>query len=209
MCKHLLGLVAMTVLACGAWLHGYPKPSPYPVSWEVKFTHGQPKRIVVAAPGEAPKAYWYLTYHVVNDTGKEIAFLPVFTMLTQRDQLIRSERNIPRAVFEQIKAVERIRFLEPTPDVAGRLLVGEDQARDAVAIWPEPEARMGRFSIFVTGLSGEAVILTDDRGEPVKDDQGQPVVLHKTLRLDYHVPGDEVYPQLDKVDFLGSQWVMR
>ena len=179
MIRHLLGLAAVLMLSAGALLQAHPKPSPYP------------------------------TYNVVNNTGKEITFLPVFTMLTRQEQLVRSDRNIARAVFEQIKAVERIRFLEPTPDVAGKLLVGEDQARDAVAIWPEPDARMGRFSIFVGGLSGEAVALTDDDGKVVKNDKGEPVILHKTLRLDYHVPGDEVYPQLDKVVFTGGEWVMR
>lgn len=209
MIRNLLGLAVVMALAAGALLQAHPKPSPYPVSWEVKFTPGMPKRIVVTVPGEAPRAYWYLTYHVVNNTDKEILFLPVFTMLTRQEQLIRSDRNIPRAVFEQIKAVEKIRFLEPTPDVAGKLLVGEDQARDGVAIWPEPEARMGRFSIFVGGLSGEAVFLTDDEGKPVKDEKGEPVILRKTLRLDYHVPGDEVYQHLDKVECTGSEWVMR
>src|ERR1041384_1948066 len=38
----------------------YPKPSIYPVSWELKFTHGLPKRIVVEVPGSStPQAFWY------------------------------------------------------------------------------------------------------------------------------------------------------
>jgi len=46
----------------------YPKPSPYPISWELNFEHSKPKRIVVDVPGQsAPKAYWYMTYTVTNN----------------------------------------------------------------------------------------------------------------------------------------------
>jgi hypothetical protein len=81
-----------------------------------------------------------------------------------------------------------------------------------VVIWPEPNPDMGRFSILVTGLSGEAVILTDSKGETVLKDEGgkkSPVVLRKTLQLEYHLPGDGKLPQLSEVYPVEKQWVMR
>src|SRR5262245_17813877 len=54
----------------------YPKPSVYPIAWELKFDHDVPKRIVVQAPGSSvPMAYWYLTYTVTNNSDKEQLFL--------------------------------------------------------------------------------------------------------------------------------------
>src|SRR5690242_18395860 len=49
----------------------FPKPSLYPIAWELKFEHKIPKRIVVDIPGAAaPQAYWYMTYAVTNNTDK-------------------------------------------------------------------------------------------------------------------------------------------
>lgn len=188
----------------------YPTPSLYPVSWELDFRPGTPRRIVVEIPGESvPRAFWYMTYTVVNRTDREQMFLPLFEMVTQDGQIIRSDRNIPARVFEAIKQREGNRFLEPFPQVAGLLRVGEDQARDSVAIWPEPTRRMGSFTIFVAGLSGESVPLTDAQGNVIHDEQGMPQFLRKTLQMDFQVRGDENFPDRHPVVDRGRRWVMR
>ena len=103
-----------------------------------------------------------------------------------------------------------------TCEVSGRLLVGSDQAKDSVAIWPEPMERMGTFSIFVGGLSGEAVWYKNGQETPLNkadwvknkpEDAGE--ILRKTLQIDIQVPGDEFYPGRDKVIVKGERWVMR
>src|SRR2546430_2609093 len=82
----------------------YPKPSLYPISWELKFQHSGPKRIVVTPPGTSvPVAYWYMTYTVSNLTDQEQRFLPVFEMLTSDGTIIHSEKEVPKAVFDAIK----------------------------------------------------------------------------------------------------------
>src|SRR5438270_6135421 len=132
----------------------FPKPSVFPTSWQLKFEHSAPKRIVVRSPGAVnPAAYWYMTFTVTNNTTEEQRFLPVFEMLTNDGTVIRSDREIPAGVFDEIKKRERRKTLEPMEKIAGRLLIGDDQARDGVAIWKEPSTRMGTFHIFVGGLS--------------------------------------------------------
>src|SRR3954471_24751461 len=158
----------------------FPKPSMYPISWELKFEHKTPKRIVVDLPGRAPQAYWYMTYSVTNSTDKERLFLPFFEMLTRTGKVVRSDNGVPAKVFDAIKSRENNRYLMPAAKIAGELRVGEDQAKESVAIWPEPDPRMGTFSIFAGGLSGESVILKDEKGQDVKDKDGQPVILRKT-----------------------------
>lgn len=209
------GLVIRALFACllltaTIVLADFPKPSLYPISWEIKFEHAAPRRVVVQLAGApTPQAYWYMTYTVTNKTDKEQMFLPVFEMLTRDGQVIRSDKNIPASVFTVIKNREKKQFLEPFPTIAGELRIGEDQARDGVAIWPEPMPRMGQFSIFAGGLSGEAVILKNDNGEPMKNSDGQPVILRKTLQLNYAVLGDEMHPGQNDVNENGSEWVMR
>jgi hypothetical protein len=189
--------------------HAFPKPSTAPVSWELNFTHSKPKRITVDVPGEGRQAYWYMTYSVVNNTDEERPFLPYFELVTDDGQVIGSDRRIPFNVFQAIKAREKNRFLEHYTSVSGSLRIGEDEAKEGVAIWKEPGPEMGRFSIFVTGLSGEHVIMKDADGKDLKDTEGRSVILRKTLQLNYLIRGDEVYPGEDEVNVDAEEWVMR
>lgn len=202
----LIGILGLTGVVQA---DNYPQPSPYPVSWQLDFKHSLPKRIVVHVPGKGALPFYYMTYTVTNRTGQERLFLPRFVMVTKDGKSVRSDMNIPAGVFEAIKEDERNPSLKSNSQIAGALRQGEDQAQDGVAIWPEPSARMGAFSIYVGGLSGEFVILKDAKGNPVKDDKGNPIILRKTLQLNYIIPGDEIYPGEDKINQNPQRWVMR
>jgi hypothetical protein len=216
--------VAALILCCGTrslTAGDFPEPSPYPVSWELKFTYGVPKRIVVTVPEKAPQAYWYLTYRVSNETGQEQLFLPLFEMLTKDGKVIRSDKAIHSRVFDAIKEREGNQFLERRTKVEGTLRQGESQAKDSVAIWKEPMEEMGTFSVFVTGLNGEAATYKMAEGKLVKIDptkvteetkdvpKEQLVTLRKTLKLDYVIYGDEKFAERDEVVVKGKSWVMR
>ncbi|HEY1629089.1 MAG TPA: hypothetical protein VGF52_04465 [Tepidisphaeraceae bacterium] len=203
-------MLALLLVGAAIARADYPKPSPYPIAWEFKFDYQTPQRIVVKVPGtDAPQTFWYLTYTVTNNSDKEQMFLPIFEMLTRDGTVIRSDNKIPPQVFDAIKRQEKKPFLESFPKVEGELRLGEDQARDGVAIWPEPSPRMGQFSIFVGGLSGETAQLKDSSGQPVKDKDGNPVILRKTLQLNYIIRGDGVYPGDEQVNENPKDWVMR
>ena len=213
-----LGLCLSAALAAD-----YPEPSPYPVSWELDFQHDRPKRVVVTIPGQGNRAFWYMAYTATNNTDEDRMFLPVFEMVTRDGKVLRSDKGVPLRVFEEIKRQERARypFLQPHYKVVGNLRVGEDQAKDGVAIWPEPMTEMGNFSIYVSGLSGETVTMKMVNGVPVRVkpeniamelkgvDEKDVVILRKTLQLNYVVYGDEVYPGLDEVNVRPEAWVMR
>jgi len=193
---------------------GFPKPSPYPITWELNFEHSKPTRVVVTPKGSTTaQAYWYMTYTITNMGDQEQQFLPNFELLADDGRVIHSDIEIPTEVLETIRIREKSKTLESVTQIAGTIRIGEDQARDGVAIWPEPNARMGQFSIFVGGLSGEATILKDEDGNVVTkagaDGKKAPVVLHKTLELQYHVPGDDRYPGQDAVHEQAQKWIMR
>jgi hypothetical protein len=215
-CRNVLGLA---LLLCGvAAAADYPEPSPYPISWELQFTHGLPKRIVVDIPTKvvAPQAFWYMTYQVTNNTDTEQMFLPRFELLGENGKLYVANQNISKRVFDQIKDAEHNSMLEPITSITGQIRIGPAEARDGVAIWPEPMLRMGHFSIFVSGLSGEAVFLkkTDgkfqkvDSADDLKDTKNL-IILRKTLQLNYFIRGDEVYPGEDEVNVDSELWIMR
>ena len=176
----------------------FPKPSPYPKSWELEFEHGKPKRVVVDG-----RAYWYMPYQVTNNTQQEQPFLPAFELVTEDGRIVRNDLRIPKVAFDKIKSLEGNKYIEPAALIAGELRIGPDQAKDGVAIWPEPSPEMGQFSIYVSGLSGE-IAEVKTGGATTK-----PVILHKTLQLNYFIRGDEVYPGEDEVNENPEQWVMR
>ncbi len=200
----------------------FPTPSPYPVSWQFDFTHSKPERLVVEVPGEpVPRAFWYMAYTVTNNTSQERPFLPAFDLLAEDGRLIRSNAGLHPSVFQAIQRRTGLKFLEPQAAITGRLLLGPDQARDGVAIWPEPTPEMGKFSIFIGGLSGESAVLIKQGNDlvPVKevgalnpDQRKELIVLRKALQLNYYIRGDEVYPGEDFVDNAPGdreRWVMR
>jgi hypothetical protein len=192
------------VLAITMPLRGgdYPKPSPFPISWELTFDHSVPKRLVFEPPGASnPSAYWYMTYHVANNTDRDkVLFYPSFDLMLEDGDVITSDRGVPPAVFDAIKAKERIKYLQNSNQISGELRQGDDQARDGVAIWPEPSLRMGTFSVFVSGFWGEsAQIKVGDKD----------VTLRKTLQVTYHLDSDEHHPGEGQLNELDSQSVMR
>jgi hypothetical protein len=195
----------------------FPQPSPYPTSWQLDFKHAEPKRIVVDVPGSiTPQAYWFVTYTVTNNTDQEQQFLPTFELLSGSLKLYKANQNIPLRVFQAIKNREHNNLLEPSTSITGTLRIGQAEARDGVMIWPEPAGALGHFSIFVTGLSGEAIMLkhADGQYQKVTDadqlkDPKSLIILRKTLQINYFIRGDAEYPNEQQVVPDGEHWIMR
>jgi len=194
-----LSLVAAAALPLRA---DYPQPSPYPISWELTSDFSAPKRIVVQGPGDVnPNAYWYITYHVSNNTDQDtVLFYPNFQMLMEDGQIIHSDIGVAPAVFDAIKKKEGLKFLQSDDLIGGDLRQGEDQSKDGVAIWPEPRLRMGTFTIFIAGYWGEAATVTIN---------GKDITLHKTEQITYSSDSDEQHPGGGDLIEKSRQFVMR
>jgi len=197
----------------------YPRPSPFPVSWELSVTHGVPKRIVLTLPGHlAPTAYWYLTYHVTNNSDQQdnydpdkyqpIVFYPHFEMRTRDGKIVQGNQSVSPFVFDAIKAREGDPMLIAPAQMGGLIQIGPDHAKDSVAVFPEPDLRMGAFTIFISGMWGETSPVTGPDGKTMTDAKGNPILLHKTLMLNYHVDGDE-NPSNGVLRKTGEQFIMR
>lgn len=201
--------VALVVAVCGLGLLptapralAFPQPSLFPVEWQLDFTSRTPQRIVVG-----DQAYWYMVYTVTNYTDEERAFFPAIDLVTKTGEVIRANRGIDDQVFEAIK--QRTRADLQKPQYVYRLLIGEDQAVSTVAIWEEPMVEMGTFDIFIGGLSGETVRLTDAEGNELKDEDGLPILVRKTKQLRYRVRGDAIPGQRDSIVQEKDDWIMR
>jgi len=189
-------------------------------TWQLDFTYQPPRPIEVRLPGEdRPQRFWYMLYTVSNHTGRDRTFMPQFTLYTDTGQVIPADRGISSVVFRAIKMLHRDNpLLVDMLAMTGKLLQGDDNAKDGVAIWPDIDPKSGGFDIFIGGLSGDTVTIElpvairvpemgpDDTLHMVEK---RTITLHKTLRLQYEVVGDAPHRSAEKVKLIDSGWVMR
>ena len=203
--------VAVTVTLGVGRSQAYPEPKIISDSWQLEFFYKTPRLIAVDVDGDGQKQhYWYLPYTVTNNTGEDQLFVPYVQMLTDRGHLLTAGRNVEPSVYKAIAREQQNPLLVSPTEAIGKLLQGEDNARDSVAIWQAPDADTDTMTIFFGGLSGETAVVdhpidVDDQGNPVK------VVLRKTRTITFKTPG--TLPQImrgrEPVRFVRAGWVMR
>jgi hypothetical protein len=224
-----LGTLAITMIpGLTATAPAAPQPSIAPKSWQLEFEFEDPRRITIQVPGEnRSRVYWYMLYTVTNNSNRDVQFLPRFDIVTDKLQVLETDATADQAVFAAIRKLHlksRPFLLEPL-EVMGKLLQGADNAKDSVAIWRDFSGDSRQFTVFVSGLSGESVILpnpTYDAGKPefvVKDLPGgiktkvnvnpRQFVLYKTLSVAYRLPGDDEARKLAEPIRERVEWLMR
>ncbi len=216
-----LGLMALVAVALVAPLaHSAPKPKQFSSEWELDLEFRDPTPIRVEVPGQAGvQTYWYVLYTVTNRTGADRTFVPEFTLYTDTGQVLRAGQGVSPSVYQAIVQRHNNPLLEPSTAIAGRLLQGEDNARDGVAIFTDidPEARV--FDLFISGLSGERAVdtlpmpITLQRVNPETGEleqlQTRQIVLHKTRQVTYRLPGEAGARLTAQAQRLADGWVMR
>jgi len=179
--------------------------------WTLDFRFEQPEAIVVTDPATGEKqVFWYVVYTATNRTGADHNFVPVFTLYADTGAIRRA--GIYPTVFDAIKRTRKVRFLENAVQVIGKILVGEDNARTGVAIFPPLDRETAHFTIFVEGLSGEYV--ERPAGAPAAKaaeagKNAEVVRLRKTLAIAYNLPGDRWWRNLDQPIFVSKKWTWR
>jgi hypothetical protein len=180
----------------------YPEPSPAARTWQFSFTHGAPRPVAVTGADGNVHWYWCLAYKVVNNTKRERLFVPEIAVATDAGDIVVAGKDVPAGVFRAFKELTGNKLLENPNDVAGKFLLGEDEAKESVAIWPAFKHDIDHLSIFVAGLSGETLQIKNP-------ETGEPVTLRKSLMLNYDLPGRS--PRLqDVVVTAGTErWILR
>lgn len=194
----IVGWVSLAPAICQA----FPTPPVVTRSWELGFTHTQPRPIGVQDVDGKYHWYWYITYKVTNLTGTERLFVPDFTIATDTGEIMQANRNIPSDVFKAIKDHLGNPLLESPAQIVGQLLQGEDHARESVIIWREPGEDVARISLFISGLSGETTVIQNPETKAQ-------VLMTRTLMLDFELPGRPALPQNQTILSAGQKWIMR
>ena len=186
-----------------------PEPAAYSISWEVDFKYLDLRRIRVQAPGRGAEDYWYLLYTATNTSNTTQHFFPMAEVVTNDLRVIEANIGIHRLVFDAIRERHKIThpyLVHPTRAI-GDLKVGDDNARESVAIWRAADIDANQFSVFIAGLSGEARLIRNPAYDPdrpeaqrVKGADGRVrevfdnpryFTLRKTLEIQYTLPGSQ------------------
>ena len=206
------------MLGCVLWpaLSGAQRRAtlaPPPGTWQIDFElHGNPQQINLTLPGEAAgRPYWYLLYTVTNHTGQDVNFYPRFEIFTDTFKLYQANINVRQPVFEAIRRryATTIPLLEPQSQVMGRLLVGEDNARDSVVVFDDFDPNSNAIKLFVSGLSSEVARIKSPYMIDSETNQPKETLLRRSLMLEYQVPGDPLNPEMRVMLFQRRSWVLR
>ncbi|MBN1765023.1 MAG: hypothetical protein JW860_07180 [Sedimentisphaerales bacterium] len=209
----ILLLIAFALLMSFAGAVPEPALVPPPGTWQLDFElHGDPQQISLTLPGEYnPRRFWYLLYTVTNKTGQDVEFYPNFEILTDSLKLYQAGDNVRRPVYNAIRDLypSTIPLLEHEDQVSGKILIGEDNARDSVAIFEDFDPNATHVKIFISGLSNETTTVDYPGGIDLDTGKPKKVLLRKSLMLEYRVPGDQYNPQDRVMLYHSRNWIMR
>ena len=197
----------------------YPKPDVVPLDWEFKIELDSLRSIPVRLAGKkGDQLFWYLRYTVTNLSKADHIFVPEFVLYTDTGQVIRAGQRTPTSVFAAIKKLHNDPLLKTQTSMTRKVLIGQDNAKASVAIWPDFDPNAGSIDIFIGGLSGETraihlpkpvqAVEMDWRGSK-KTVSKTRLLLAKTLRLRYAVPGEKSGRRHVRPPLVKKEWVMR
>lgn len=201
-CAMVLGVVAVAPIVSAR--HLAPRPKLFSRSWQIKFVWHTPTRLfhMTGTDGHARlEKYWFLTYTIINNTRRDLYFAPAFELRMANGRIISPVVGITPRLYKSVERATGNPFLIDPDMVSGKLLQGADNAKDSFVIFRGVPSGMRGFQVFVSGLSGETAV----QKNPLT---GKPVVLHKTLVLDYHISGHAINVTPKPV-LVKKYWVMR
>lgn len=197
-----------------------------PVSWQFDLKFLEPRRIQVMVPGKGEETFWYMVYTVTNTSDSTQPFFPRFQIVTDDLKVYDTDMGIERTVFDAIRERHKLThpYLVPPSQAIGDLKVGDDNARESVAIWRNVEMPGENFTIYVTGLSGETLSIKNPTYDPKQPEVQRLMVdgrerevdvnprrftLRKTLELRYRLPAAGPARYSAEPERVQMRWIMR
>ncbi len=197
----LTAVAGLAMLASvAAW--GYPRPGPSPRDWQLDFKFGPLKMVRLSRPGRQIQTFWYLPYTVTNNTGRNVDFYPRCHLFTDTGRLFEAPKGVDPLAYPDIAELLGRKLLEEELFVRGKLLQGEENARESVIILRDFDPKAISFKLFISGLSGETSWATDPMTA-----QKHPLV--KTLQLSYALGGDRFSSVELTAQLKDEEWIMR
>jgi len=204
--RQLVLWVLLVILVLFVWqrqnVQAFEKPSIVARSWQLDFEHDRPRTLSVTLADGSIRWFWYLPYQITNHTGDDRLFVPEIVIATDAGDILTSGKNVPASVYPAVQHKLNNPLLDSPASIVGKLLQGEDYARESVAIWPVPDHDVDEMSIFIGGLSGETATTPHPK-------TGEPVLVRRSRMITYATPGTVDNPQDQPVKLIDDRDVMR
>lgn len=203
--RFIMPVACIAAIAAAFGVARPPEPDPVPRRWQVDLQPGA-LRMASVDIGDGPKLYYYLTYKVVNTSGGDVLFAPLFEMGTDNGRVLRAGREVPAQVTEELLSRLENPFLEDQISILGLLLQGEENAKEGLVVWPVADMGTDEVAVYGAGFSGETKVITSvdaATGEP------KPYTLRKQLMLRYPTPGDLDGKGSDPLEPGEKRWILR
>jgi len=184
--------VALLIITLAASMAGgpstvmaFPEPSiaGLALQWRYEFEDDRLGCIAVPTLEGGMDYYWYFRYTVENNSGQDRFYAPEFEIITDNSsEIITANKSIPPQVYEAVLTrLQDPKVMRPA-QVVGKFGQGVTNAKDSVAVWPNPKKHFDQMTIFVAGLSGEEQRWTYGRFIQVTDKRVSKVVFNKELK---------------------------
>jgi hypothetical protein len=197
-------LVGVAVAAGTAPMLGFitpPEPEAIPRRWQLEIEPGALRLTTMTVDGKQ-KAFFYLTYRVINNSGEDLLFAPSFELSTEYGNL-RSGLDVPADVTRKLMEETQNKYIEDQISIIGQLLQGKENAKDGIVIWPANDLDSDSLTIYAAGFSGETTSVEMPKSK-------EKVVLRKTYQMKYHVAGDMsqmIGKEITRAE--SPRWIMR
>lgn len=179
-----------------------PEPDPVPRRWELQVEPGDMRVVSVDVPGAGPRKFFYMTYHVVNNSGQDVLLAPSFELSDGEGHVARSGRDVPQAAIQSITAATQNSLVQDQVSIIGELRQGEENAKDGLVIWSAENLKPQQVTVYAAGFSGETKTVASPDGK-------EKFVLRKTLRIEYNAPGDLTGSAPIILGVAAKSWIMR
>ncbi len=206
-------LLVLALLVPVASVHGAraPEPSAVVKDWQFDVELGPLRVVSLRLPDGSRRAYYYITYTVINETGQDLFFAPLIELATDQGEVMLAGRDVPLEVTYEIIRRQRNILLEDPIRILGRLQQGEENAKDGIAIWPVGKTNVDAVNLYFLGFSGETktIKVRDAATGQMKD-----LTLWKTLMVRHAAPGElvnrEAFSEGGRVlPRLQERWILR
>lgn len=151
---------------------------------------------------ETGKHYWYMTYDVVNNTGKEVRFAPRIDLVVDDGRILSQGEGVSSGAVRQLKKYLKNELLEDQFEILGEVLPGKEHAKTGLVVFRADDLEPTELFVMVQGLSRET------KKEP-HPKTGEPVVLRKTAEISYLVPGDPKPRGSTTYPIVNQRWIFR
>jgi hypothetical protein len=155
---------------------------------------------------DGPRAFFFMTYKVTNNSPTDLLFAPAFELATDDMAVLRSGRDVPvSATNVMLDRLENPLLMDQI-SIVGTLLRGEENAKEGLVMWPVPALFQSEVIVYAAGFSGETTTL--DLPSPATG-KLERKVLRKTLMLRYRLPGELNPTSGADLEPIETRWIMR